>query len=68
MSNSAVSRWKLSSKVKSNIAYVMIGSAVIASYFLTPIPVAIGLTILALIRFWIIRREEKKEEKNAATV
>ena len=63
-----VSKWKLSPKIRRNIAYVMIGGAVLASYFLTPIPVAVGLTILAVIRFWIVRREEKKEERLAAAV
>ena len=43
-----------------NVAFVMIGLAVIASYFLTPLPAAIGITVLAIARlgivFWQIKR------------
>ena len=42
------------------IALVMIGIAVIASYFLTPVPIAVGMTILAALRLWILWREERK--------
>jgi hypothetical protein len=50
------------------IALAMIAIAVIASYFLTPLPVAAGITILAGIRLWIVWREERKDERQAASV
>ena len=46
------------------IAFIMIGLSVLLSYFLTPLPVAGGITILAVARLWIVRREERREESS----
>ncbi len=42
-----------------NLAFAIIGLAAIGAYFLTPLPVAIGLTILAGLRLWIWQRQTK---------
>ena len=42
-----------------NLGFVIIGLAAIGAYFLTPLPVAIGLTILAVLRLWIWQRQVK---------
>ncbi|HLK60772.1 MAG TPA: hypothetical protein VKU00_29685 [Chthonomonadaceae bacterium] len=65
---SSRSRWpQLSARWTRSIAYIMIGLAVIAGWWLTPVPIAIGLTILAAIRLWILWREEKKEQAKVQT-
>ena len=48
-------------------AYCIIGAAVLLSWFLTPIPVAAGLTILAAVRIVFALREARKaaQEENA---
>ncbi len=43
------------------IAYVMIGGAAVASWFLTPVPVAAGFTILAAVRTGLAIREQRKQ-------
>jgi hypothetical protein len=60
------SRWKAPPSLMRGIALAMIGIAVVVSYFLTPLPVAAGLTILAGIRLWIVWREERKDKQAAA--
>ncbi len=52
-------------QVARGVALAMIGIAVIGSYVLTPLPIAIGLTILAGVRLWIWQREVKREEAEA---
>ena len=45
----------------------MIGLAVAASWFLTPVPVAAGLTLLAALRLAILWRQERKEQAELQT-
>ena len=52
-------------RIRRNLAYGMIGIAVIGSYFMTPLPIAMGLTVLATARIWILLREERKEVQSA---
>ena len=42
-----------------NLGFAIIGLAVVGAFFLTPLPVAIGLTILAVLRLWIWQRQVK---------
>jgi hypothetical protein len=58
----------VSAALRRNIAFAMIGIAVVASYFITPLPVAIGMTVLAAIRLWIVWREERKDRLDTAAV
>ena len=52
------------------IAYVMIAISVGASWWMAgtgsvPFPVAVGITILAVIRLLIVRREDRLEAQNS---
>lgn len=49
------------------IAYAMIGLAVVASWFVTPIPVAVGFTLLAAFRLVFAWREERREKEREQT-
>ena len=62
---SAGSSGQLPALIRRNLAYGMIGIAVIGSYFMTPLPIAMGLTVLATARIWILLREERKEVQSA---
>ena len=42
-----------------NLGFTIIGLAVVGAYFLTPLPVAIGLTILAVLRLWVWQRQTR---------
>ena len=44
------------------VAYTMIGGAAVASWFLTPVPVAAGFTILAVVRTGLAIREHRNQE------
>jgi len=54
-------RLRLPAVIRRNVAFGMIGTAAFASYFLAPLPIAVGLTILAAVRILIFLREERKE-------
>jgi hypothetical protein len=43
------------------IAYCIIATAVVLSWFMTPIPVAVGFTIVAVIRVGVAVREARRE-------
>jgi hypothetical protein len=44
--------------------FTIIGLSVVGAWLFTPIPVAIGITILAVLRLWILRREERQAQTN----
>ena len=60
-----LNRFKLPPHVTRRVAYVIIGLSVLLSWLVTPLPIAIGLTILAAVRLWIVFREERKEQAAA---
>ncbi len=47
------------------VAFGIIGISVIGGFVLTPLPVAVGITLLAGLRLWIWQREEKREQAEA---
>ncbi len=47
------------------VAFGIIGLSVVGAYLLTPLPVAIGITLLAGIRLFIWQREFKREQAEA---
>ena len=55
-------RWTMPPKLTRNVAYVMVGLAVLGGWLLTPWPVATGLTVLAGVRLFIVWREERKPQ------
>ncbi len=63
----ALSRFKPPPHVTRRVAYVIIGLSVLLSWFVTPLPIAIGMTILAAVRLWIVFREERKERAAPAS-
>lgn len=58
----ALNRFKLPPHVTRRVAYVIIGISVLLSWAVTPMPVAVGMTILAAVRLWLVFREERKEK------
>lgn len=71
--SSRLDRFKMPPHLTRRVAYVIIGISVLLSWFVTPLPIAIGMTILAAVRLWIVFREERQEkaalssEKSACT-
>jgi len=53
-------RSELAGRIKRYAAYGMIAFAVIAAYFIAPLPIAIGLTVLAAVRLLILAWQERK--------
>ena len=62
-----LSRFKMPPHVTRRVAYVIIGISVLLSWLVTPLPVAIGLTILAVVRLGLVFREERKERANPSS-
>ena len=62
-----LSRFKMPPHVTRRAAYVIIGLSVLLSWLVTPLPVAIGLTILAAVRLWVFFREERNEKAAPAS-
>ena len=56
------SRREIPPHITRAVAYIVIGIAVLGGWLITPVPVAIALTILAVIRIWIYQREVKREQ------
>jgi hypothetical protein len=57
-------RFRVPPAILQTIAYCIIAIAVVLSWFMTPIPVAVGFTILAVIRIGIAVREARREAAN----
>jgi hypothetical protein len=49
------------SEITQKVAIGMILIAAVAAYRLTPLPVAIGLSLLVIVRLWIFRAAVKRE-------
>jgi hypothetical protein len=61
------SRFNIPPKVMRTVAYGIIATSVILSWFITPTPVAVGITLLALIRVGIAVREERNQQAGDET-
>ena len=57
-------RFHMPPAVLQTIAYCVIATAVVLSWFMTPIPVAVGFTILAVSRIGIAVREARREAES----
>jgi len=57
-------RFRVPAAVVQKIAFCMIGMAVILSWFMTPIPIAVGFTVVAVIRIILAVREARREAAN----
>ena len=44
------------------VAFTMIALSVVGSFLLTPPPVAVSITVLAVVRMWVWQREVKREQ------
>ena len=70
---SGLNRFKMPPHLTRRVAYIIIGLSVLLAWFVTPLPIAIGMTILAAVRLWIVFREERQakaapaSEKSACT-
>jgi hypothetical protein len=63
-SHSKRERFNIPPAVLQKIAFCIIGTAVVLSWFMTPIPIAVGFTIVAVIRVGVAVREARKEAAN----
>lgn len=56
------SQWNaMAPQILKGVAFAIIGGTALASYFIVPLPAAIALTILAVARVLIWRRQERLE-------
>ena len=54
--------------VKQSVGLGIVVIGVVASYFLTPLPVAIGLSLLAVVRLWIWRAAMRREQRESGAL